>query len=448
MQSTSIQDFSANSKRRLELQNQHNPQLQQLQQQQLQQQQTCDDMIEEPPFKKQRPGVATNFIYKLSELAAYTSAIASDAINTLTGGGTVVREPTRHTYDYDDVLQIKTDDEDDDENDSYDNKLDKKNESAWTENVEEEEPPPPYDNSWSMPSPSVTTTPHDKLSETKQLTTPALSSSPSQQVFAAPQQPLTSQKIVTTNTSSRRRQFRVRRGRRFLRRKSSSMDMSNNTNTSSTSTSQPENNNHDDDDIFLKFNCKLADMIAEGRAALTSKVDVTDVEMMLAEEKEREERIMKELGIQTPISRRARRLTNSSTSSDYDYYSSVLSSGGHSSQSSTSSFCDNGFNGGINYYSSPTSYSVDNGFSSNRSTIGRSSPAQFVTPGGFNFSNGSSGYSYFGGSPSTGSPTTSRYEGSNHGFGPSLHNFGQHSAYGTNSGFSSNWISSNNRNYY
>jgi len=327
MQSPSIQDFPSNSKRRLELQNQHNAQLQQLQLQQ-QQQQSCDDMIVEPPFKKHRPGVAANFLYKFAELAAYTSAFASEAINTITGG-----QSTRQIYDYDDeVLQIRTDDEDE-ENDLYNNKLDKKDEYAWevnAENVEEEEPPPPYDSSWSMPSSSTT---HNKIPETRPVTTPTLSSSPPQQEFATPQQPLTSQKIVTnspTNTTSRRRQFRVRRGRRFLRRKSSSVDMSNNGNASSFTYTPPENN--DEEDIFLKFNCKLADMIAEGKAALNSTVDVTDVEMMLAEEKEREERIMREFGIQTPISRRARRLTSSSTSSDYDYYSSILGSSSHSNQ--------------------------------------------------------------------------------------------------------------------
>src|SRR5436305_8388385 len=115
--------------------------------------------------------------------------------------------------------------------------------------------------------------------------------------------------------------------------------------------------------------------------------------MMLAEEKEREERIMRELGIQTPINRRARRLTSSSsTSSDYDYYSSVLGSGGHSNQSS-SSLCDNGFG--------------------DRPVVGRTSPTQYELPG-FNsptgyYSNGNgNGYGY--GFPSTGSPTTSGFD--------------------------------------
>jgi hypothetical protein len=149
MQSTSIQDFPPNSKRRLELQNQHNLQYQQLQQlQQLQQQQQQDSgyFIQEPPFKKHRPGVAANLLYKVVEFAAYTSAFATDAINTLTGS-----HSTRKNYNYDDeTLQI----DDDDENDyDHNNKLDKKDVSTWgenVENVEDEEPPPPYDNSWYM----------------------------------------------------------------------------------------------------------------------------------------------------------------------------------------------------------------------------------------------------------------------------------------------------------
>src|SRR4051794_13526657 len=99
MQSTSIQEFPPNSKRRLE----HNLQYQQLQQlqQQQQQQQDCD-YIQEPPFKKHRPGVAANLLYKVVELAAYTSAFATDAINTITGG-----HSTRRNYNYDDeILQI------------------------------------------------------------------------------------------------------------------------------------------------------------------------------------------------------------------------------------------------------------------------------------------------------------------------------------------------------
>jgi len=294
MQSTSIQDFPPNFKRRLELQNQHNLQYQQLQQQQ--QEENPNYIIQEPPFKKHRPGIATNLFHKFVEFATYTTAFASDiksTINTLTGS-----HPTNQNYVYDDeTLQIDDDD--------Y-----KKDDSTWGENVEnEEEPPPPYDNSWSMPSSTVTftstTTNNDILPENKPsltiTTTPSLNTQ---------QQNLTCQNIISTqsptqspNSASRRRQIRVRRGRRFVRRKSSSFDMSKNFNNDST---HSENNVEDEDDIFLKFNCKLTDMIAEGKAALNSKVEVTELEMLLAEEKEREERIMKEFGIQSPINRRPR----------------------------------------------------------------------------------------------------------------------------------------------
>ncbi|CAB4416620.1 unnamed protein product [Rhizophagus irregularis] len=303
MQSTSIQDFPPNSKRRLELQNQHNLQYQQFQQQQQQQQEISDYNIQEPPFKKHRPGIAANLFYKVVELATYTSAFATDTINTLTGntlntGG----HSTRQNFGYDDdILQI----DDDDEN-VYDQK--KKDVSTWGENVEtveDEEPPPPYDNSWSIPSSTTTTFENSNTTTSETKPSLTISTSPSQQDYPTTQ---TSQKIISTPThsptnSSRRRQFRVRRGRRFIRRKSSSVDMSNSFNNTST---HSDNNVDDDEDIFLKFNCKLSDMIAEGKAALNSKVEVTEVEMILAEEKEREERIMKEFGIQSPISRRAR----------------------------------------------------------------------------------------------------------------------------------------------
>ncbi len=210
--------------------------------------------------------------------------------------------------------------------------------------------------------------------------------------------------------------------------------MSSSFNDASSTPDQPE----EDDDIFLKFNCRLTDMIDEAKTALNSTADVTEVDMMLAEEKEREERIMKEIGIQTPVSRRARRLIGSSTSSDYEYFSSVLGSG-HSNQTNTT-FCDNG----QNCYLSPTRYSADNGFSTNRPFIGHTSPTQYGPPGAFNSSGGyPNGYGYLGGSPSTGGyggiSTTNRfnystsgsYGGSSNGFGASLHNFGQNcSGYG------------------
>ncbi|PKY26721.1 hypothetical protein RhiirB3_442134 [Rhizophagus irregularis] len=70
--------------------------------------------------------------------------------------------------------------------------------------------------------------------------------------------------------------------------------MSNNFNNTS------DNNVDDEEDIILKrLNSKISVMIAEAEAALNSKVEVTELEMILAEEKERDERIMKEFGIQT-----------------------------------------------------------------------------------------------------------------------------------------------------
>jgi hypothetical protein len=93
--------------------------------------------------------------------------------------------------------------------------------------------------------------------------------------------------------------------------------MSNSFNNSTPS----ENNVEEEEDIFLKFNCKLSDMIAEGKAALNSKVEVTELEMLLAEEKERDERIMKEFGIQTPINRRARtNFNNYNYNNNYNNY--------------------------------------------------------------------------------------------------------------------------------
>ncbi|RGB22452.1 hypothetical protein C1646_776077 [Rhizophagus diaphanus] len=235
-----------------------------------------------------RPGIVANFIYKVVELANYTSTFATDTINILT-----------------DV-------------------------SIWGENVETieyEELPPPYDNSWSIPSLTTTTfaTTNTTTTETKPSFT--ISTSPSQQkdypttqIETSPSLTIsqqdyptiqTSQKVVSTpthsptNSTSRRRQFRVRRGRRFIRRKSSFVKhMSNNVNVMDT---HYDNNVDDDEDIiFKRLNCKIPDIIAEVNAALNSKAEVTEVDMILAEEKEREERIMKEFGIQTPISRRAR----------------------------------------------------------------------------------------------------------------------------------------------
>ncbi|CAB4446533.1 unnamed protein product [Rhizophagus irregularis] len=70
---------------------------------------------------------------------------------------------------------------------------------------------------------------------------------------------------------------------------------------SNTSDTHSDSNVDDDEDIILKsINCNISVIIAEAEAALNSKVEVT-VEMILVEEKECEEQIIKEFGIQTPI---------------------------------------------------------------------------------------------------------------------------------------------------
>nr|CAG8519366.1 14369_t:CDS:10 [Entrophospora candida] len=138
------------------------------------------------------------------------------------------------------------------------------------------EPPPPYDSSWTMPPPSVTPN-----SGKNSLTVPALSSSPTVR-----------EPNNKNNNCPRRKPIRVRRNRRPL----------------------PT----EEEDVFHKFNYKLADMIAEGKAALTSTVDIT------------------------------RRLTNSSsTSSDFEYFGSA--------PPMSSSF-DYGYGLAQSGYSSPTGY--------------------------------------------------------------------------------------------
>ncbi|RGB34776.1 hypothetical protein C1646_760154 [Rhizophagus diaphanus] len=257
---------------------------------------------EEKISKIRRPGIVANFIYKVVELATYTSAFVTDVIDILT-------ENTLNTegqnYGYDDI--------DDDEN-IYDHK--KKDVSTWDENVETVEDEEPYDNSTetkpsftisispsqqdypttqseTIPSFTISTSPSQQdyptiQSETKPSFT--ISTSPSQQDYPTTQSTPTHS---PTNSTSRRRQFHVCRGRRIIHRKSSSKRNNNFDNTS-------DNDVDDDEDIILKrLNSKISVMIAEAEAALNSKVEVTEIEMILAEEKEREERIMKEFGIQT-----------------------------------------------------------------------------------------------------------------------------------------------------
>jgi hypothetical protein len=231
-------------------------------------------------ISQRRPGIFANFIYKIVELATYTSTFATDDINILS------ENTSRRNYGYDDI-----------------------NETV------DEELPPPYATTFAT---TTTTTTETKPSLT--IDYPTIQ---------------TSQKISTpshspTNSTSRRRKFRVRRGRRIIRRKSSSIDMNiiKNTDTptdnnadhdvDSFNTDSHTDNNFDDDVdtdnnvdddvdiIYERLNSKISDMIAEGEAALISKVEITEVDMILAEEKEYEERIMKEFGIQTPLRRRAR----------------------------------------------------------------------------------------------------------------------------------------------
>ncbi|CAB5379152.1 unnamed protein product [Rhizophagus irregularis] len=259
-----------------------------------------------------RPGIFANFVYKIVELATYTSAFATDAINilsenTLNTGG----HSTRRNYSYDDI--------DDDDKNVHDHK--EKDVSTWGENVEtveDEELPPPYTTTFATTN---TTTTETKLSLT--IDYPTIQTSPK----------ISTPTHSPTNSTSRRRKFRVRRGRRIIRRKSSSIDMNiiKNTDThtnnvdhdvDSFNTDSHIDNNFDDDVdtdnnvdddvdiIYERLNSKISDMIAEGEAALISKVEITEVDMILAEEKEYEERIMKEFGIQTPLRRRARKNFN------------------------------------------------------------------------------------------------------------------------------------------
>ncbi|PKY61674.1 hypothetical protein RhiirA4_486973, partial [Rhizophagus irregularis] len=232
------------------------------------------------------PGIIANFIYKVVELATYTSAFATDAINILTRN-------TLNTGCYSTRQNYET--------------------------IEDEELPPLYDNSWSMPSSTTTTfaTTNTTTTETKPpLTIPTspsqqdypttqtetkpsltISTSPSQQDYPTTQTSPSQQNYPTTQTETKpsliistspSQQLLKLLKKLFIRCKSSSVEMSN------TSDTHSDSNVDDDEDIILKsINCNISVMIAEAEAALNSKVEVT-VEMILVEEKEREEQIMKE----------------------------------------------------------------------------------------------------------------------------------------------------------
>ncbi|CAG8498371.1 12327_t:CDS:2 [Cetraspora pellucida] len=376
----------------------------------MQQQQQIDKMYAAGPVRN--VGVATSFLYKLTELAAYTSAFASDTYHTLTSSngkleleipvqtnksyktfglqGQYIDEDARHfnkdTSELLDTNNVELNDNDTVQNNNVVQKsisntvqkknntvqkknnivqkknnivqknnnnvtdsqeinfgVDKKDQCSWTANDNEEEPPPPYDISWSMPTHNNETNQALSISTHNLSDVPALSSSPKNIRFETPQ---TDSQIDIPSTSSptpvKRRQIRVRRPRRLLRRKSSSTDLS----------IQPSE--YDDQDAFLsKVNEKLVDMIARGKAALNSTVSITDVDIMLAEERERETRIMKELGLQTPLNRRNRRLNGSF--SDYDYFGGSISDHANYSAPESSSYYDYGYVSS-NGYSTPNDY--------------------------------------------------------------------------------------------
>ncbi|CAG8584896.1 15224_t:CDS:2, partial [Racocetra fulgida] len=395
-------------------------------------QQQIDKMYATSPVRN--VGVATNFLYKLTELAAYTSAVVSDAYGTLTSNngkfeleipvqtnksyktfgsqGKHIDEDERHfNNDNSELLDtnnIELNDNDtvqkkiinivqknnrnivqkknnntvqkkknntvqkknnntvqkknnntiqkknnntiqknDDNNATTKQKIDfgvdKKDQCSWSTNDNEEEPPPPYDISWSMPTHNNETNQTLSISTNNLSDVSTLSTSPKNIRFETPQ---TDSQIdissASPSTPVKRRQIRVRRPRRLLRRKSSSTDI----------LIQPSE--FDDHDAFIsKVNEKLIDMIARGKAALNSTVSVTDVDIMLAEEREREDRIMKELGLQTPLNRRNRRFNSSF--SDYDYFGASISDHANYSAPESSSYYDYGYVSN-NTYSSPNNY--------------------------------------------------------------------------------------------
>ncbi|CAJ0630294.1 2342_t:CDS:2 [Entrophospora sp. SA101] len=216
---------------------------------------------------------------------------------------------------------------------------------------DEDEPPPPYDSQQNIAN------------------LPKISTSPKKISFSIPQN-----EDQSTDTSSvpatptRRRQIRVRRGRRLLRRKTSSVELQ-----STQRTNNGRGGPMDQDELLLKVNEKLSDMISQGTAALNSTVDVTEVEMMLSEEREREEKIMRELGLQSPVGRRNKRFTNS-PSSDYEYYSSLSDSGSYSAPET--SYCEYGY-GSNSGFASPTGYDTPLRYGSK---FNESSPNEFSGP--------------------------------------------------------------------
>ncbi|CAG8535818.1 6439_t:CDS:2 [Diversispora eburnea] len=351
----------------------------------------------------QQPGVATSFLYGLTKFAAYTSAYATEAYQMLHFGGKESEIPNKRSprksrknyYPDDDVMQIGVDSEVSgyEDNDEFtDNEINQSSDvneindniepnkkgqrSSWFAN-DEDEPPPPYDISWALEQRKNSNISTDNLSDSS-----PEKSAQKQIHFATPTEPIQRNSspidILSSNlpTPTKRRQIRVRRPRRPLRRKSSSTDIS-----------SMHRAYDDQDEMLLKVNEKLADMIVQGKAALKSKVDITEVDMILAEEKDREQRIMRELGLHTPVSRRRR---NTGSSSDYEYFGGNLSDSG-SYSAPESSFCDYGY-GSVSGYATPNGHGCT---SHNKYTsIHYNTPAQYGSPGMFDSNMESSPVSY------------------------------------------------------
>ncbi|CAJ0753905.1 11496_t:CDS:10 [Entrophospora sp. SA101] len=192
---------------------------------------------------KQKRNFATYFLYKLTEIAAYTSAVVSEAYQifdkTLRAGEDDNGNNSFYDmYDEDNVLVIvdgyETDLNDDelsdseleDNNKSTINKIkinninknnghnihhkhNRKVSCSWSVN-DEDEPPPPYDSSWTIPATST-----DKIS-----------TSPKKKSFSTPKNEDQSKGTSSISaTPTHRRQIRVRRGRRLFRRRASSNEL-------------------------------------------------------------------------------------------------------------------------------------------------------------------------------------------------------------------------------
>ncbi|CAG8498016.1 6823_t:CDS:2 [Diversispora eburnea] len=192
------------------------------------------------------PSLMANLLYKLTELAALTSAVASETYQSF-----IIENRPVNYHDEDDESMSYEYDEDYEDYEDYGEIM----QIGFGD--DEEEPPPPYEITWSM---------------------------------------------VRYDNIHRRRLIRSRINISKSRAKCGREEYN------------EESLKCDDDEEFVNFNSKLLELITNGKEALTSKVEVTELEMFLAEEKERDEKIMKELGIQTPLTRRSRR--NTLTSSD------------------------------------------------------------------------------------------------------------------------------------